>query len=523
MDIYLVRHGQSIGNTTREIVSGKSDTRGLTLKGKNQIFRSAWELRDKHPTVIYTSPVTRALESAGIIQKVLNKSLHKASFLSEWDHGDIEGKKWSDVVDSLPRAFRKRGKEDYSTPYRNGESLEMVATRVWEGFQGLVKIHNQDETLVLVSHMAIICTILYGIQKGDPRKSGSAFVSYIHSTGLPNSSITHIADFSSQTQRISISRRFKPFAHTEERVGIYAQVHLNKAFMEATYKKTSSVTNEVYILESDETHICKVMYDQEPIRADRLKQLYEYLQNHTTIPSPRLLISDTTYQVFHHPVLIQDYVSGVEQRVSLEKGHDMKTVFAELLSILDQLYAIPVSDVHAFWIPDDWDNNSHQTWKEYMQEEITKTRQALAAFTKIEQYHSNIQTKLYKLNRYINARQRTFVPIHGDLAPNNIILTPQEQSCSFIRLLDFERAQIGDRLWEYAYYYGWLQRESTSAAAAWLYLISPRLEPEEQIVFNLYSILFHAWTARDTITYKGDTSREKLGMQSLCILTEMCR
>lgn len=523
MNIYLVRHGQSIGNTTRDIVSGKSDIRGLTLKGKNQILRSAWELREKPLTAIYTSPVVRARESAEIIQKAVNLPYYEAPYLSEWDHGDIEGKQWSEVSDILPAAFRKRGKEDYHTPYKGGESLEMVGKRVWEGFQGFVESHDSEGSFVLVSHMAIICTILYGIEIGDPQESRTEYVSYIHSTGVPNGSITHLQISSDRKQIVSISRNFKPLDHSDERVRVYASTHLNKDCMKATYKKTSSVTNEVYILESDDTHICKVMYDQEPFRADRLKKLYEYLQNHTTIPSPRLVVSDITYQYFNHPVLIQDYMSGEEQWIYLEKGQCMKKVFNQLLAILDQLHAIPVSDVAEFWMPDDWDTNSYKIWDRYMKKEAEKTVSALSKFKQVEQYYSKILQNIYKLIRLIETRRSLYVPIHGDMAPNNIILTRDGENCSLIRLLDFERAQVGDQLWEYAYYYGWLQRESSFAAGQWRSLLDERFESDEKEVFDLYTMLFHAWTARDTITYKGDTSRQKLGMQSLHILAEMCR
>lgn len=521
MHLYLIRHGQSIGNTTRHIVSGRSDTRGLTLKGKNQVLRSAWELRDTPVDAIYASPVARAQESAQILEYALSKPYHEASFLSEWNYGGIEGKRWDEVKADIPDVFSKRGKEDFCTPYQDGESMEMVARRVWGGFLSFVSDKNHDGSYILVSHMAIICTILFGLQIDDPRSSGDEYVSYIHSSGVPNASITHLEVTTNKQTIHSISRTLPAVTHSEESVQMYARAHFQKDSLKASYKQTSSITNEVYLLRSGKTLVCKVMYDQEPIRADRLARLYTHLQESTSVPAPQLLHADTSYVFLNHPVLIQDYLAGDEQTVCLERRYAMESLYADILGVLDELHAVPVDNVAPFWMSDDWDSNNYQNWIVYMNQEIDKTIHSLKGVREIEQKRDLILNKIAQIRTYLSKRTDLLVPIHGDLSPSNIIVSDESGSCRLVRLLDFERAQIGDRLWEYAYYYGWLQRDYPEEADVWSSMIRERVSGEEQDIFDRYVVLFHAWTVRDMLTYKGNENREHVGVQSLRILAEI--
>jgi len=68
MQLYLVRHGQSqnnIGNTSAHNVP-------LTTLGHEQIRRAANALADKQFSVLYCSPLDRALQTAAILHSKLN-------------------------------------------------------------------------------------------------------------------------------------------------------------------------------------------------------------------------------------------------------------------------------------------------------------------------------------------------------------------------------------------------------------------------------------------------------------------
>jgi len=155
------------------------------------------------------------------------------------------------VSSLLPSSFQLHKKEDFKTPYKNGESLQMLAKRVWNGFLGFTKANNSSESIVIVSHMAVICTILFGVTKGNPEDYEDEFVSYIHSNGVSNGSISQIELSELDYSLKSSTFHFTPLTHSPETIEMYARIHMKKDSLRASYKKTSSVTNEVYIIEDE--------------------------------------------------------------------------------------------------------------------------------------------------------------------------------------------------------------------------------------------------------------------------------
>jgi len=196
-------------------------------------------------------------------------------------------------------------------------------------------------------------------------------------------------------------------------------------------------------------------------------------------------------------------------------------------------------------MPDDWEDSHILFWKDYMNQEITRTAEMISRIKEVEHIKDKLTTILSNSLRVIGERTDLFVPIHGDLSPTNIIVSDSNSDeskgsitnrnslkinierkinsdCSLIRLLDFERAQIADRIWEYAYYYGWLQRINFHASQIWKDMVFSRLNKEEKKIFDYYIVVFHAWTVRDRITYNGDQSREVRATQSMRILNDIC-
>lgn len=94
---YMIRHGQTEANAA-QIMAGFTDS-PLTELGRNQA-RAAQQVfmnLEIKPAAIIHSNLSRARETAEIINEVLNVDLHEDSDLAEMNAGDMEGQPYDKV------------------------------------------------------------------------------------------------------------------------------------------------------------------------------------------------------------------------------------------------------------------------------------------------------------------------------------------------------------------------------------------------------------------------------------------
>lgn len=91
MRLYFVRHGESEANTQR-IISNRALPHHLTALGRRQAASLAQELRGVAVRAIYTSPVPRAVETAGILAEAFGLVSQTYAALREFDCGEMEGR-----------------------------------------------------------------------------------------------------------------------------------------------------------------------------------------------------------------------------------------------------------------------------------------------------------------------------------------------------------------------------------------------------------------------------------------------
>lgn len=85
--IYIIRHGQTEMNT-RQVLQGRSDL-PLNEKGMEQAGQTAEKLGNVAFDTVYTSPLKRAVQTAGIIVPGLKPVIDER--LIEMDYGPYEG------------------------------------------------------------------------------------------------------------------------------------------------------------------------------------------------------------------------------------------------------------------------------------------------------------------------------------------------------------------------------------------------------------------------------------------------
>ena len=140
MKIFYIRHGQTDWNV-KKIVQGTTDI-PLNKTGIMQAKEAQKKVMDKNINLILSSPLSRAKETAEIINEVLGVELILDERLRERNYGTLEGKSHLDIND---------GEVWCSEHPETLENLNQVFERI-SGFLDDIKIRYADRTILVVSH-----------------------------------------------------------------------------------------------------------------------------------------------------------------------------------------------------------------------------------------------------------------------------------------------------------------------------------------------------------------------------------
>ena len=159
--IVQVRHGETDWNRSRRF-QGQSDV-VLNETGRAQAEALALTLKDEPLKAIYSSPTTRAIETARAINRYHQASLEQRDGLMEMDLGDFEGLQSKNLMNEQPEFLRKWLEDPATVRMPNGETLQEVQTRAWAVVEEITKTHYEGSVL-LCGHnfvnLTILCKIL---------------------------------------------------------------------------------------------------------------------------------------------------------------------------------------------------------------------------------------------------------------------------------------------------------------------------------------------------------------------------
>ncbi|WP_244835210.1 histidine phosphatase family protein [Clostridium sp. BJN0001] len=162
MKIYLIRHGETDWNL-KQIIQGTNDT-VLNDTGRRQAKKLANKLYyDKNIkfSKVYTSKQKRAVETAKIIARILNKDYIIVQGIEEMNLGSFEKHKWEDVEKKFSDEFSLWMKDIRYRRVPFGESYEDVLKRAIKTLYKIIK--SNSENVAIVTHgaviMAIVCLI----------------------------------------------------------------------------------------------------------------------------------------------------------------------------------------------------------------------------------------------------------------------------------------------------------------------------------------------------------------------------
>lgn len=147
--IVFVRHGEPVAEAKGRCY-GKLDV-GLSENGARQIEQTAEWLGQFDLAAVYSSPRSRALESAKIIARNCSLFVQPNENLAEINFGDFEGLSYEDVERRFPEIYQQWMHTPTTVEFPNGESFAQMQIRVTKEIQEL-RFRHEGEAFAVVSH-----------------------------------------------------------------------------------------------------------------------------------------------------------------------------------------------------------------------------------------------------------------------------------------------------------------------------------------------------------------------------------
>jgi broad specificity phosphatase PhoE len=153
--IFLIRHGEP---EICGVLLGQSDP-SLSVVGREQAREALGDLR---PSIVWTSPLRRATETAAVIAKA---RICERAELREVDMGDWTGLTWKQIERSWDELARKKLADWFGVPAPGGESWPVFLSRVQGAWE---VIRRGPANAAVVAHQGVHAALRYLIDGRDP-------------------------------------------------------------------------------------------------------------------------------------------------------------------------------------------------------------------------------------------------------------------------------------------------------------------------------------------------------------------
>ena len=156
--LLLVRHGQTDSNVEGRTLGRREVP--LNARGREQVAAVALGLGEYEPVAIYSSPSSRARDTALAIGGVLELPVVFDERLYEFDHGVLDGLN-GDEVRALHAEFMERWTTGERADLRmpGGETFREVQARMLDAAEAFAAAHAGAD-VVVVSHNLALQTLL---------------------------------------------------------------------------------------------------------------------------------------------------------------------------------------------------------------------------------------------------------------------------------------------------------------------------------------------------------------------------
>ena len=159
MKLRIVRHAESTGNAHGRW-QGRDDTL-LTELGRKQAakLRERFTSEGYQPSHIYSSPLSRTLETAQIASSAWDIPIVQVDDLMETDIGVFAGKTWQDIEEQMPEVAREFTVSRNLDLVDGAETYTQRSDRAQRVVDLLTGEHTDDDSVLVFTHGGIISHI----------------------------------------------------------------------------------------------------------------------------------------------------------------------------------------------------------------------------------------------------------------------------------------------------------------------------------------------------------------------------
>ena len=166
--LLIVRHGLSLTNKDKRY-TGQRDVPLAPLGLLQGEAVSRYIAENYEVSAIYSSDLSRAVDTVAPLAKYLSLPIVKTAALREFAMGEWEGKNFEEVKTLFPETCALLKTEKWRVRYDGGESYEEVRARVRDCFAKIV-MENEGKTVAVASHGGAIrayLSIVMGLDLKD--------------------------------------------------------------------------------------------------------------------------------------------------------------------------------------------------------------------------------------------------------------------------------------------------------------------------------------------------------------------
>ena len=158
--VYLIRHGQTAWNKG-EIFRGRADV-PLDEIGFREAELAGEYCKGMNIHAIYSSPLSRARETARRIAQVFNLKVQPLEGITDMCFGKWEGRPLKEIQIRDGEIYRQWVEQPHLVRIPDGETLDEVRVRAMAALGDVTQYHH-GKNVILVSHRVVNKVIICGI------------------------------------------------------------------------------------------------------------------------------------------------------------------------------------------------------------------------------------------------------------------------------------------------------------------------------------------------------------------------
>lgn len=158
---YLIRHGKAASN--EQCIFAGHIPYPLLPEGRKDAEDAGKRLKEKGIRLIYSSPVTRAMETAEIMAQALDLDVASREGLSDIIIPPWEGRKKEELIADRASGYAEWKERPEAFKPVHGEGLEDLQERALECMKTLFTRHY-GESFAVVTHLAVARCIVLGLE-----------------------------------------------------------------------------------------------------------------------------------------------------------------------------------------------------------------------------------------------------------------------------------------------------------------------------------------------------------------------